>query len=130
MQKMGHLILPKTGHLSVPLTQCMSFVFYDTETTGTNTSFDQILQFGAIRTDHELREMDRFEIRCRLLPYVVPAPGAIRTTGITVEQLTDPGLPTHYEMVRAIKAKLKEWSPRWGPPRPGSSRTGDAAVRR
>ena len=89
----------------------MSFVFYDTETTGTNTSFDQILQFGAIRTDHELRELDRFEIRCRLLPYVVPAPGAIRTTGITVEQLTDPGLPTHYEMVRAIKAKLKEWSP-------------------
>ena len=40
----------------------MSFVFYDTETTGTKTAFDQILQFGAIRTDHELRELDRFEI--------------------------------------------------------------------
>ena len=89
----------------------MSFVFYDTETTGKKHAFDQILQFGAIRTDHELRELDRFDIRCRLLPYVVPAPGAIRITGITVEQLTDPGLPTHYEMVRAIKAKLKEWSP-------------------
>ena len=30
-----------------------NFVFYDTETTGTETAFDQILQFGAIRTDRE-----------------------------------------------------------------------------
>ena len=89
----------------------MSFVFYDTETTGTNTFFDQILQFGAIRTDHELRELDRFEIRCRLLPYVVPAPQALLTNGLTIEQLTDPGLPSHYAMVRAIKAKLEAWSP-------------------
>ena len=69
----------------------MSFVFYDTETTGTHTAFDQILQFGAIRTDHELRELERFEIRCRLLPHVVPSPAALLTNGITVEQLTDPG---------------------------------------
>lgn len=89
----------------------MSLVFYDTETTGTNTTFDQILQFGAIQTDHELRELDRFEIRCRLLPYVVPSPGAMRVTGVTVDQLIDPDLPSHYEMVRAIKAKLDGWSP-------------------
>ena len=89
----------------------MSFVFYDTETTGTDTSFDQILQFGAIRTDHELEELERFEIRCRLLPHVVPSPEALCVTGISVEQLTDPGLPSHYDMVRAVKAKLDEWSP-------------------
>ena len=89
----------------------MSFVFYDTETTGTHTAFDQILQFGAIRTDHELRELERFEIRCRLLPHVVPSPAALLTNGITVDQLTDPALPSHYEMVRAIKAKLEQWSP-------------------
>ena len=62
-------------------------------------------------TDHELREMDRFEIRCRLLPYVVPSPGAIRVTGVTVDLLTDTTLPSHYEMVRAIKTKLAHWSP-------------------
>lgn len=89
----------------------MSFVFYDTETTGTNTAFDQILQFAAVKTDHELRELDRFEIRCRILPYVVPAPGAMRVTGVTVEQLTDTDLPSHYQMVRTIKAKMDEWSP-------------------
>ena len=35
----------------------------------------------------------------------------MRVTGVTVEQLTDPTLPSHYQMVRAIKAKLTEWSP-------------------
>jgi exodeoxyribonuclease I len=89
----------------------MSFVFYDTETTGTNTAFDQILQFGAIKTDDALKEIARFEIRCQLLPYVVPSPGAMRVTGVTAEQLVDPSLPTHYQMMRAIRAKLMEWSP-------------------
>jgi hypothetical protein len=51
----------------------MSFIFYDTETTGTEIFFDQILQFAAIQTDAELKEIDRFEIRCRLLPHVVSA---------------------------------------------------------
>jgi hypothetical protein len=43
----------------------MSLVFYDTETTGTETFFDQILQFAAIRTDADLNEIDRFEVRYR-----------------------------------------------------------------
>ena len=89
----------------------MAYVFYDTETTGTETAFDQILQFAAIRTDDDLNELDRFEIRCRLLPYVVPAPGALRVTGVTVAQLTDPALPSHYAMVQAIRARLLAWSP-------------------
>jgi len=89
----------------------MSLIFYDTETTGTETFFDQILQFAAIKTDEELNEIDRFEIRCRLLPHVVPAPGAISVNGVKVSQLTDPSYPSHYEMVRAISAKLLSWSP-------------------
>lgn len=89
----------------------MSFVFYDTETTGTETSFDQILQFAAIQTDDDLNITDRFEIRCRILPHVVPAPGALRVTGVSPTQLTNPSLPTHYEMVRAIRSKLLSWSP-------------------
>lgn len=89
----------------------MSFVFYDTETTGTHTAFDQILQFAAIHTDEDLNEIERFEIRCRLLPYVVPSPGAMRVTGLKVSQLTDTTLPTHYEMMCRIRQKLLEWSP-------------------
>ena len=89
----------------------MSLVFYDTETTGTDVFFDQILQFAAIRTDEDLNEIDRFKVRCRLLPHVVPAPGAMRVNGIKACELTDPALPSHYEMVRSIRAKLLSWSP-------------------
>lgn len=89
----------------------MSFVFYDTETTGTDRVFDQILQFAAIRTDEDFQELERFNIRCQLLPHVVPSPGAMRVTGITVAQLLSSELPTHYAMVRAIHEKLLSWSP-------------------
>jgi exodeoxyribonuclease-1 len=89
----------------------MTFVFYDTETTGTDTAFDQILQFGAIRTDDDLNETDRFEIRCRLLPHVVPAPMALKVTGIDPKVLMDPALPSHYEAIRQVYAKLSDWSP-------------------
>ena len=88
-----------------------SFVFYDTETTGTDTSFDQILQFAAIRTDDNMRELDRFEIRCRLLPHVVPAAGALIATGVSPRLLTDSALPTHYEAAREIAKRLADWSP-------------------
>lgn len=87
------------------------YVFYDTETTGILTAFDQILQFGAIRTDEEFNEFDRLDIRCRLMPHVVPAPKALEVTGVTPEMLTDPALPSHYEAMRKIHATLTEWSP-------------------
>ena len=89
----------------------MAFVFYDTETTGTDTAFDQILQFGAIRTDDDLNEIDRFEIRCRLQPHIVPAPMALKVTGITPRMLLDPALPSHYQAMRQVHAKLSDWSP-------------------
>lgn len=89
----------------------MSYIFYDTETTGTDVNFDQILQFAAIRTDADLIELDRFEVRCRLQEHLAPSPGAMRVTGVTVAQLTDPSLPSHYEMFRGIREKLLAWSP-------------------
>ena len=89
----------------------LNFVFYDTETTGTDTTFDQILQFAAIKTDADLNELDRFETRCRLLPHVVPAPGALLATRVRPDMLTDPSLPTHYEATRSIAEKLRAWSP-------------------
>ena len=89
----------------------MPYVFYDTETTDISTAFAQILQFAAIKTDDDLNEIDRFQIRCRLLPHVVPAPKALLVTKISPEMLTDPMLPTHYEAVREIRQKLMEWSP-------------------
>lgn len=89
----------------------MSFVFFDTETTGLRHGFDQIVHFAAIRTDNDLNEIDRFEARSRLLPHVVPHPAALLTNRLPIERLTDGGLPSHYDMVRAIQRTLLAWSP-------------------
>jgi exodeoxyribonuclease-1 len=80
-----------------------SYVFYDTETTGILTAFDQILQFGAIGTDEEFNELDRLDVRCRLMP--------LEVTGVTPEMLINPALPSHYEAMRKIHAALAAWSP-------------------
>ena len=52
---------------SRPRINQMTYIFYDLETTGTDKNFDQILQFAAILTDDDFRELDRFEVRCRLI---------------------------------------------------------------
>ncbi len=89
----------------------MRFVFYDTESIGGSTDFDQILQFAAIRTNADRIETDRFEIRCHLRPHILPHPVALKVTGMRWENVTDPTRPSHYEMVRAIRNKLEGWSP-------------------
>jgi exodeoxyribonuclease I len=89
----------------------LSFVFFDTETTGLKHGFDQIVHFAAIRTDANLNEVDRFEAHSRLLPHVLPHPAALRTNGLPIGRLSDPSLPSHYDMVRAIQQRLLSWSP-------------------
>ena len=74
----------------------MGYVFFDTETTGLQEGFDQIVQLAAIHTDHELKELGTLNVRSRLQPHVVPHPRALRANGLTIGQLTDRGLPSHY----------------------------------
>lgn len=73
--------------------------------------FDQVLQFAAILTNDQLEEVDRFEIRCQCLPWIVPAPMALKVTGVTPEMLDDQNLPSFYDMMSAIRAKLESWGP-------------------
>ena len=89
----------------------MSFVIYDVETTGLTKRFGQIVQFAAVHTDSDLNVRDRIEIGCRLMPYVIPSPEAIRITGLRIEQLLDASLPSHYEMVTEVRRNLESWSP-------------------
>ena len=92
----------------------MPFVFYDTETTGTDKSFDQIHQFAAVRTNVELEvenpDRDVINIRCRRLPHVVPSPGALTVTRVDPTSLDAENL-SHYEMAQELAARLSEWSP-------------------
>ena len=89
----------------------MPFVFFDTETTGLHPGFDQIVQFAAIRTDNDLNETDRLELRSRVDPNVVPSGQAIIANGLSIDDLTDQKLPTHYQMICELNARLESWSP-------------------
>jgi len=87
------------------------FVFYDFETSGTSPAFDQPLQFAAILTDDDFKQIERVDIRCRLSPHILPAPWALAVTGVTPEQLEDPSLPSWYDFSHQISGLIKRWAP-------------------
>ncbi|MGR9411936.1 exonuclease domain-containing protein [Rhizobium anhuiense] len=89
----------------------MSFVLYDVETTGLAKHFDQIVHFAGVRTDADLRIIDRIQLRCRLMPHIIPSPEALHVTELGIDQLTDPSLPSHLEMVTEIHRVLQSWRP-------------------
>ncbi len=64
-----------------------TYLFYDIETTGLNKSFDQVLQFAAIRTDLELHTLEEYEFQIRLNPDVIPSPEALITNRISIREL-------------------------------------------
>ena len=65
-----------------------TYLFYDTETSGLNPSFDQILTFAGIRTDTNFKEIDRYSITIRLRKDIVPSPKAFITHGLSFNELS------------------------------------------
>ncbi|WP_373193960.1 exonuclease domain-containing protein [Francisella sp. Scap27] len=63
-----------------------TFLFYDLETTGINNSFDQVVQFAAIRTDLDFNEIERFNFFVKLNPDTTPSPIASITHHISIAQ--------------------------------------------
>ena len=56
-----------------------SYVFNDTETTGLNTWFSQIIQIGSVLTDNEFNVEEELNLNSKVLPWVVPTKGAYET---------------------------------------------------
>ena len=66
-----------------------NFVFYDLETSGLNKAFDQVLQYAAIRVDQDLQPVEEYDYRVKLHDDVLPAPEAICTHGIGINDHQD-----------------------------------------
>ena len=88
----------------------MNYVFYDLETTGRNSTWDQIIQVAAILTDDKFNVIDKFEERCRLKKGLVPYPEALIVNKTSVEILKNVNL-SHYELIKKIETTFKKWSP-------------------
>jgi exodeoxyribonuclease-1 len=89
----------------------MPFAFYDLETTGRSPAYDQPLQFAAILTDDGFKQIERVNLRCRLAPHILPSPGALAVTGVSIDQAIDPTLPSWFDMMREIQSIIQRWAP-------------------
>jgi exodeoxyribonuclease-1 len=85
-----------------------NFVFYDFETSSSNKSWGQIIQVGAILTNDNLEELDRYEARCRLSPSIIPEAMALIVNKSSPKMLKNAKL-SHYEMIRQFVETLKRW---------------------
>ncbi len=85
-----------------------NFVFYDFETSSSNKSWGQIIQVGAILTNDNLEELDRYEARCRLSPSIIPEAMALIVNKSSPKMLKEANL-SHYEMIRQLVETLKRW---------------------
>lgn len=75
------------------------WIYYDTETTGVNHPFDQILQIAAVVTSSKWREFETINYRCSLNPDVIPSPEAMLITRQKPADVTASSRPTHYSMM-------------------------------
>ena len=86
-------------------------VFYDFETTGRSPAFDQALQFAAIHTDENFEELERINIRSRLLPYMLPDPQALEITGVNPNDTLSPDLLSAFEFAQTLQHLTEKWAP-------------------
>ena len=80
------------------------YLFYDLETSGTNPSFDQILQFAGVKTDLSFNEIERYEYRIKLRNDIVPEPGALIVNRLNIDKIIEG--QTEYEAVKEIQSIL------------------------
>ena len=86
----------------------MNYIFYDFETTGRESNWDQIIQVGAVLTNSNFQEIDRFEARCCLRPGLIPYPQAIIVNKSSVKDLTETSL-SHFSLIELMLIKFKSW---------------------
>lgn len=77
------------------------YIFYDTETSGLERDFSQILQIALVFTDDNLNILSTKKMDCRRSPWVVPSPGALLTTGFTPDDLKN-SKNSNFEMMQEI----------------------------
>ena len=83
-----------------------SYVFNDTETTGLNTWFSQIIQIGSVLTDNEFNVEEELNLNSKVLPWVVPTKGAYETHR-QINNLNE-GM-SHFDMMHFLKNKWLGW---------------------
>ena len=85
----------------------VNLIFYDTETSGIQKDFSQILQCGSIQTNRSFEELAQQNIGCRPLPWVNPQPKAMLTNK-KIELFKSN--TSHYQMMSDLHRQWREWT--------------------
>lgn len=64
-----------------------TYLFYDIETSGLNSAFDQVLTFAGIRTGLDFKEIERHSVTIRLRKDIIPSPKAFSTHRLSFDDL-------------------------------------------
>jgi exodeoxyribonuclease-1 len=84
----------------------LQYTFYDSEATDVHVRHGQMTQFGGITCGEDFGIAEKISQYIRLLPWVVPHPGALAVTKKNPSDLTDHALPSEYEAARTIQRFL------------------------
>jgi len=88
----------------------MNIVFYDLETTGRSSYWDQIIQIAAFLTDSNLNVIEKINYSCKINSYIIPDPEALLVNRIPIKNLTNNN-QSYYQLVTNVYKKFKLWSP-------------------
>jgi len=89
----------------------MNYVFYDFETSGRSSTWDQIIEASAVIVNDEFQELDDpINLRCALKKGIVPEPGALLINRTTPQILKKTNL-SHYGMIKLLLEKFHKWTP-------------------
>ena len=89
----------------------MNYVIYDFETSGRSSSWDQVVEVGAVLVNDEFQILaDPLNLRCSLKPGLVPEPYALIINKTTPQILRRTNL-SHYGLVMQMQETFSKWSP-------------------
>ena len=87
----------------------MNLAIWDIESSSSSVTFGSIIEVGGILVDQNFKEIDRFNLRCRLPEGEIPQAMALIVNKTNVNLLTKANL-SHYEMLSQLEAIFKKWS--------------------
>ncbi len=88
----------------------MNYVFYDFETSGRSSDWDQIIEASAVLVNDEFQVLaDPLNLRCSLKPGLVPEPYALIVNKTTPQILRKTNL-SHFELIKLLQETFTKWS--------------------
>ena len=88
----------------------MNLVIWDIESSGASTDWSSIIEIGGVLVDENLKEIDRFNLRCSLPEGEIFQAMALIVNKTSIKRLTQTNL-SHYQMLGEVEKIFKKWSP-------------------